>query len=379
MTTTTDHAPLIPRAHIFGNPSRASGLISPDGSWLSWLAPSDGVLNVWMSPVADPTAGKVMTRATDRPIREYLWAPDSRSLLYFQDEGGDENFLLYGVDVETGDERNLTPFANTRVQVVGGSETIRDRILIGINNRDPRFHDVHLLDLNTGDISLVMQNDGFAGFMADDRLQLRLAIRPNEAGGVDFFSIVDGQIDAVATTSTTLDDSLTTSPAGFTTDGATLYWLDSRGRDTAALFADDVASGERRLIAESDQADIGDTLRNPATGEVDAYAVDYLTKEWTALDPDIAAALDWLGERLTGDFGVQSRTSDDRMWIIWNDPLTTPSATYIFNRDAETLEPFYTTRPELAGAPLQPMHPIEITARDGLVLPSYLTLSLIHI
>ena len=111
-----------------------------------------------------------------------------------------------------------------------------------------------------------------------------------------------------------------------------------------------------------------------ATGEIDAYAVDYLTTEWTALDPDIGAALAWLGEHLDGHFGVQSRASDDRNWIVWNDPLTSPSATYIFDRDAGTLEHFYTTRPELADAPLQPMHPIEITARDGLILPSYLTL-----
>ena len=40
--------PVIPRAKLFGNPTRAQGRISPDGRWLSWLAPRDGVLNIWL-------------------------------------------------------------------------------------------------------------------------------------------------------------------------------------------------------------------------------------------------------------------------------------------------------------------------------------------
>lgn len=86
------------------------------------------------------------------------------------------------------------------------------------------------------------------------------------------------------------------------------------------------------------------------------------------------AALAWLKERLEGDFGISSRTDDDRIWIVWNDPLTKPAATWIYDREAGALTPFYISRPELAGMPLQPMHPVEIASRDGLTLPSYLTL-----
>lgn len=166
---------LIARDALFGNPTRAAGKISPDGKWLSWLAPLEGVLNVWLTPVDEPDAGKAMTSATDRPIRDYFWAPDSRSLLYIQDKGGDENFLLYGVDIATGKETTLTPFENTRVQLVGGSERIRDKILLGLNNRDPQFHDIHLLNLNTGELTEVLRNESFAGFLADDNLEVRMA------------------------------------------------------------------------------------------------------------------------------------------------------------------------------------------------------------
>ena len=369
-----DSFPIIPRDALFGNPTRAQGKISPDAKWLSWLAPHEGVLNIWLAPAHDPDKARVMTKATARPIRQHFWPGDAKSLLYVQDKDGDENFLLYRIDLETGEETTLTPFENTRVQVVGASETIKDRILVGLNNRDPQFHDVYLLDLNTGALTLVYENNSFAGFMADDTLTLRMAMRQNEAGGTDYFRVTEGEVEDEPFETTAMEDSLTTGPAGYTTDGSLLYWLDSRGRNTAALYAQDTATGDRTLIAEDDKADIGGTIRHQQTGEVQAYSVDYLTTQWTAIDPAIGAALDWLGERLEGDFGISSRTDDDRTWIVWNDPLTAPSATYIFDRDAETLTAFYVSRPELEGSPLQPMHPLEIASRDGLTLPSYLTL-----
>ncbi|UBS34690.1 S9 family peptidase [Altererythrobacter sp. N1] len=369
-----DQAKLIPRDDLFGNPTRAGGQLSPDGKWLSWLAPKDGVLNVFMAPAADPSAAKAMTASTDRPIRQYFWAPDSKSILYIQDKGGDENFLLYGVDVASGKETTLTPFEKTRVQLVGASTIQKDKLLVGLNNRDARFHDVYLLDLGSGKLTEVLQNDGYAGFLADNNLHLRMALRPNAEGGMDYFAIDDGKIADKPFTSTGLEDSLTTSPAGYTTDGKTLYWLDSRGRDTAALYAQDVATGERKVIAENDKADIGGVMTDPITGEVEAYSVDYLKTEWTALDPNIKASLDWLDSKFDGEFGVSSRTDDDTKWIVWNDPVSAPSKTYIYDRKAKTLTDFYTTRPELAGAPLQPMRPLEIASRDGLTLVSYLTL-----
>ena len=368
-------SPLIPRGDLFGNPTRAAGKISPDGQWLSWLAPKDGLLNIWMAPADNPDQAKAMTDATDRPIRQYFWSPDSQSLLYIQDKGGDENFLLYGVNIASGEETTLTPFENTRVDIVGGSESIRDKILVGLNNRDPQFHDVHLLDLNSGELTLVLENNGYAGFMADDTLTVRMALCQNEAGGTDYFRVVDNSVESDPFSSTAMEDSLTTNPAGYTNDGSILYWLDSRGRNTAALYAEDVATGKRTLIAEDDKADIGGTIRDRESGKVQAYSVNYLKTEWTALDADIGASLDWLGTQLEGEYGISSRTDDDQTWIVWNDPLTAPTATYIYDRRAQTLTPFYVTRPELEGAPLQPMYPVEIASRDGLTLPSYLTLS----
>ena len=66
-------APLIPRRVFFGNPDKASPQISPDGAWLSWLAPIDGVLNVWVAPAEKPAEARPVTRDTGRGVRMYSW------------------------------------------------------------------------------------------------------------------------------------------------------------------------------------------------------------------------------------------------------------------------------------------------------------------
>jgi dipeptidyl aminopeptidase/acylaminoacyl peptidase len=286
--------PLIERSKLCGNPSRIAGRVSPDGKWLSWIAPEEGVLNIWLAPRSDLTKAHAVTSEKTRPIREYFWAPDSRSILFINDQGGDENFQLYSVNVADRKQRSLTPFDKTRVQLVGLSKHIKSRILSGVNQRDPRWHDVYSLDLDTGKLTEVLKNSGdFADFVADDDLKLRLAIKSRADGGNDFFHVRGGTVEEKPFSSVGLEDSQTTTPMGYTGDGKLLYWLDSRGRDTAALVAQDVASGASRVIAESTKADLGSLLTDPCTGKVQAYEVEYLKSEWSGKSYISAGDLQW--------------------------------------------------------------------------------------
>ncbi len=366
-------APLIERTKLFGNPTRTGGKLSPDGRWITFIAPRDGVLNIWVAPADKPDQARPLTAETTRPIRQSFWAPDSRSILFVNDKGGDENFLLYGVDVASGAQKTLTPFEKTRVMVIGTSETIKDHILIGVNNRDPRWHDVYDLNLNTGQLTKVLQNDGYAGFVADDQLKLRLASKARDDGGSDYFRVDGTTVATTPVAQVGLEDSLTTAPLGFTTDGKTLYWTDSRGRDTAALIAQDVASGKTTVVGQSAKADVDGGLFNPRTGRLEAYSVDYLTNDYVPVGDAVTADLAFLKAQNKGEFTIGSRTDADDKWLVTFDPVDAPVATYVYDRKAKSLTQLYVSRPELVGAPLVPMQPVEIKARDGLTLVSYLT------
>lgn len=372
-TPATD-VPLIERAKIFGNPTKAAARLSPDGKWLSWIAPRDGVLNVWVAPADHPSQAKPLTDEKVRPIRSNFWSPDSKVVLFIQDKGGDENFLLYGVDVASGKQTNYTPFEKTRAQVLQISSKIKDRILVGINNRDPRWHDVYSLELATGKLTLVQQNDGYGGFLADDQLKLRIAEKSRADGGVSYYRMNDGKVESTPLVEVGLEDSQTTSPWAFTTDGSTLYWTDSRQRNTSALVAQDVASGKMTVLAEDQRADIGGTLQDKKTGRVQAYSIDYLTQEYVPLSDDIKDDLAFLKNNTKGQFVITSRTEADDKWLVAVDAVTAPDATWLYDRKAKKLTRLYVSRPELEGAPLAAMQPVEIKSRDGLTLVSYLTL-----
>jgi dipeptidyl aminopeptidase/acylaminoacyl peptidase len=366
--------PLIERDKFFGNPTRAAGRISPDGAWLSWLAPLDGVLNVWVAPIGDMAAGRALTDEKVRPIRNYFWAPDSRQILYVNDQGGDENFKLYGVAATGAACRTLTPFEKTQTQVLRVSSNVPDRILVGLNNRDPRWHDAHVLDLSSGALTLVFQNDGFGSLLIDQHLAVRGGARPRQDGGLDYYRIEDGAPSSKPTTSIDLEDALTTGPLRFSADGETLYWIDSRGRDTAALVAETFATGARTVLAEDPRADISQALFNPLTSRIEAHMVTYLTTEWVADDAAVKADLEFLRGALTGEITVGSRTDADDLWIVGVDPVSGPSTAYLYDRAARKLTQLYVTHPELEDAALAAMRPVEIRSRDGVTQVSYLTL-----
>lgn len=365
---------LIPRTVLFGNPDRTPAQISPDGKMLAWSAPLDGLLNVFVAPIEDIGEARPITHERERPVPGFGWSPDSTMILYPKDTGGDENHHIVCVSVDRGEARDMTPFPGAKAVVAGTSHRCRDRVLVGTNKRDPRFFDVYSLDLGSGDLTLVYQNDGFADFIADSALDLRIAVQPRADGGVDYFRVVGGVVEPAPFEQVAYEDARTTSPVGFSDDGKTLYWTDARGRDKTAFLAQDLASGEMTLLGSDEQADIGGVLTDPIAGTPLAYSVNYLRPRYVALDPALQPDFDFLDASVRGTWGIVSQNEANDLWTIVNDPVTAPAAVHLYARKTKTLKMLYTMRPDLEDMPLVPMTPLEIRARDGLTLVSYLTL-----
>jgi dipeptidyl aminopeptidase/acylaminoacyl peptidase len=366
-------ADLIPREMIFGNPTYSSVQISDDGSMISYLAPVNGVMNIWVAPSDDIAAAKPITSDTGRGIRGYGWLSGMNRLIYIQDKGGDENFLLYGVDPMTGEETNYTPFENTRVQFIASDEDIPGKQIIGINNRDPRWHDVYELDAETGELTLLYENtENFGGFTFDNDLQLRFGQKSTSEGGSEYYKRTEDGWELFMEVPP--EDLYTTALSGFSEDNSTLYTLESTDRDTGALFALNMDTGEKTLIAADDRADIGGTWRDSETGEPYVYAVNYDKTEYFALDDRGEDILQTLKDRFDGEVSLASATQDDTKWIVVNTQSDKVSTYYVWDRDAATFTQLFSVRPELEDKTLAAMTPVFIEARDGLELVSYLTL-----
>ncbi|HEV7287560.1 S9 family peptidase [Sphingomonas sp.] len=365
---------LIPRDKIFGNPSRAGGQISPDGRHVSWLAPVDGVMNVWVAPIGNLGAAKAVTKEAKRGLQNYFWAPDGAHIIYLQDAGGNENFRVHSVDIATLKDTALTKAGDkVRAQIQGVSKLRPDVVLIGLNDRNPQFFDLYEVNYKTGATKLVMENPGYGGWVTDNQLKPRFAFQQVPGGGSKYFRLgADGKWAEVLTVAN--EDFFTTAPIGFNRDGTTLYWVDSRGRDKAALVKMDAASLKTDVIAGSDKADIQGLLTDPETYEPIAYSVNYLKNEWTPLNAEAKGDLDFLKSKLPGEVSIVSSTDDGSKLIVAASAAEQPATAYIYDRKAKSVTKLYETRPDLSAYPLQPMWPVEIPTGDGKTLVSYLTL-----
>src|SRR5580692_2206792 len=217
---------LIPRTVLFGNPERVTPHISPDGTRLAWIAPHEGVLNVWVAPIGasgvDWDSATVVTADTDRGIRFCAFARDDRHLLYIQDTGGDENWRLYDVDLETMARRDLTPFDGIQARILAIKKSHRDEVLVGMNRQNPQLHDVYRLDLVTGELTKLIDNPGYAGWIADEDMVVRGALNPLPEGGFDVLVRDDAESDFRTLFTISADDAPNTDVLAFTGDGRSL-------------------------------------------------------------------------------------------------------------------------------------------------------------
>jgi dipeptidyl aminopeptidase/acylaminoacyl peptidase len=363
--------PLLARDLLFGNPQRANGQLSPDGRWVGYVAPREGVMNVYVAPSTDPANGRPVTNDRLRGIRGYNFAHTGNHVLYGQDVGGDENFQVFVVDLTTDAEQALTP-AGSRAAVAALSPRHPEEVVISVNDRDPRYFDLLRVNLLTGEQTRLIENDEFANLYVDRDFKLRYAAKQTPDGGQELFVREGDEWRSWSTIPQA--DALTTSIVGMTTDGNTLYMIDSRERDTAALFAIDTATGERSVVHEDARADISNAIAHPATGVIQAAAVNYLRTEWTVVDPAIAGDLERLESIGEGDINVGSRTQADDHWVVVLTSSTNAPRVFLYDRTAGTTRHWFDVRPELEGAVTAPMHTAEIPGRDGLTLPSYYTL-----
>lgn len=357
----------IPRELLFDNPEKASPKISPDGRLWAYLAPDEGVLNVWVGPEGGPA--RPLTRDRGRGIRRFLWAEDRRSILHVQDKDGDENWHLHQTDAASGSTRNLTPAPGAQAQIVGTDPRCPDEILVALNERDRRLHDVYRVSLKDGSRRLEAENPGdVVGWLADGDFKVGAAkaVRP-DGGSTLRLKQGDGWKDLL---SCGPDDQI--GAHGFAPGRESLYVESSLDRDTTALLEMPRTGGRALVLAEDPESDLGGVLLHPRDYHVEAAAFETDRLRWQVLDLRLQDDFKAL-EALSGDVSIVSRDDADSVWYLMVDRPDRSPAFWRWDRRARKARFLFATRPKLDGYELAPMESVSFIARDGLKIRAYLT------
>jgi dipeptidyl aminopeptidase/acylaminoacyl peptidase len=390
-------APLVPRAVFFGAPEKTSPMISPDGRWLTYVAPTDeGSFNVWLTKTESQEANaKPLTHAPGKGIDGYRWAEDNTHILYWQDHEGDEKWHLYAADIRSGNVKDLTPFPQAKIQNLITNPHHPHEILVGLNKRDPMLFDMYRINLDDGSLQADTQNPGdVLSWSADQDFVVRgaTAFVPDTGMTVlrilntkdnTWHSIAGWHFEESPFAGQVNGGSLV---PGFTKDGRSMYAISPTGSDKTRLVKIDVASGHEELVAGSDCDIAEDTgyagvsydlrpmlMMSPTTGEPDAVTFECGERTWHPLNKTVRMDLQLLQKYLHRFPYIVSRDRADTLWVVAAWAGDRPTEYSLFDRHAKLLTPLGTEFPQLETQPLRKPESFEVTARDGLKIPAYLT------
>jgi dipeptidyl aminopeptidase/acylaminoacyl peptidase len=363
---------LIPRSVLFGNPERTAPQISPDGTRLAYLAPDQGVLNIWVRTLGKED-DRAITNDRKRGIRNLFWQFDSRNILYAQDQNGDENWRVYQTNIASKQTRDLTPFDKVRADIVALESSHPDAALIQLNKRDAKVFDIYRVNLQTGELALDTENPGdVAGFQPDHDLQVRAAQVTTDDGG--------GLIRVRDTVKSPWRELLKWGPeetidgqSGFSSDNNSLWVTTSLGANAARLVSIDIATGKRTVIAEDPQFDASFVVTQPRTSKLQAVVFLRERRDFQILDPDLQPDFDALKKVRDADISDISRDLADDKWVVTFEGDDAPIYYYLYERATKKATVLFSNRPALENYKLAKVKPIQYKARDGMTIYGYLT------
>jgi dienelactone hydrolase len=370
---TYDAVPLIPRDVLFGNPERVGPALSPDGTRLGFIAPEDGVLNVWVGPADDPAAARAVTHDRGRGVRTFSFCHDDKTLVYVQDTDGDEDWRLYALDLATGESTLVTPGEGVHAMVLAHNRWNPTTMLVGLNADNPALHDIYRYDLATGAFDKIETNPGYAGWLVDSHLRVRGGVAMTEDGGavVTLRNLDSGQDEPWLEIAP--EDVATTDVSGFNRDGTVAYLNSSVGVNASRLIAVDLDTQAETILAEDADYDVTSVVSHPETLEPQSVVFAKDRDEWVHLDAELGAEIDALRSRLRGEVDISRAERSDRRWLVSDMPSDGPVHYHVYDRDTGELTFLFAHKATLDEYHLAPMEPFTFTARDGLTVHGYLT------
>ncbi len=363
----------IPLEDFFKNPEKSGYQISPDGKYFSYMAPYESRMNIFVQKIGKDKASR-LTSETDRDIAGYYWANEGR-ILYLKDNGGDENFAVYGVDKNGKNSKCLTCFEGVRTQIIDDLKDIPDEIIVGLNKRNPQVFDPYRLNIKTGEMTMLAENPGnIQGWMTDHEGKLRVAIAIVD--GVNTQILYRDSEDQEFTPTLTTNFKESVSPAFFDFENKNMIATSNLNRDKSVVVMFDVKNGkELEVLYENDNYDVSGVFYSRKRKVLTSASFVSWKRERHFFDDETRRLFDQLNSKL-GEYelGISGNDDDENMYIVRTYSDRSMGAYYLYNFENDELTKIHEVSPWIDENKMATVYPIEYGARDGLIIPGYLTL-----
>ena len=363
----------IPLENFFKNPEKSSYQISPDGSFYSFMAPYKNRMNIFIQKIGDSSATQ-LTFEEARDIAGYFW-PNNEQIVFLKDEAGDENFHLFGVNIDGSNPIGFTDFDGVRAQIIDDLPDQKDFVVIGLNKRNKQVFDPYRLNLKTGEISMLAENPGnIQGWMFDHDGKLRIAT-----------AIVDGVNQSILYRESEEDEFKTIittnfkegfNPQFFTFDNKNIIGSSNLGRDKYAIVEfDPITAKEVKVLYANDDYDVNGVGYSRKRKVITAAYFESWKSERHYFDSTSKATFEKIQKQLAGyEIGITGVNKDENILILRTYSDKSLGAYYIYNSEDDKMEKIVDVSPWIDENEMSNQLPIAYQSRDGLKINGYLTL-----
>lgn len=362
----------------FRNSERSGYQISPDGRHISYMAPYQNRMNIFVQTInEDAQLGEPqrLTHETERSVGGYMWADNDR-IVFSKDEGGDENFHLFGVRLDGSELRSYTDFPGVRASIIDDLEDVPGQIIIGLNKRNPEVFDPYRLNLVTGELTLLAENPGnYQGWTTDHEGRLRIV-----------YAIVDGVNTQILYRETEEDEFrpvLTTNfkedvnICFFTPDNRLVWALTNLNRDKNALVLMNPRTGEEiEELYTHDCYDIGGISYSRRRKKL---LMAYCTGHREPVRYYFDEATRQRREALQAHFpnlrvGIADMDKSEEHCIVYVGSDRTRGSYYYYHIPTDRIVHIAEVAPWIGVEDTVRMNPVVYTTSDGLRIEAYLSL-----
>lgn len=365
--------PQIPLKDFFKNPEKSGYSISPDGKHFAFMAPVEQRMNVFVQKIGEDEA-KQLTSETDRDIAGFFWKGGDR-ILYMKDNGGDENFALYGTRIDSGDVMAYTKFDGVQTRVIDPLRDDPAHMIVGLNKRIPQIFDAYRLNVETGELVMIAENPGaISGWMTDHEGNLRIAtLTDGVNASILYRATEEDPWDTVITTN--FKESF--SPQFFDfNNNSVVYGTSNIGRDKSALVKFDMETGkEIEELFKNEDNDISGAAYSRKRKVLTSVFWTGEKVERSGFDPVVSDIYRKLEIQLPDvEVYLTSTDDDESMYIVRTMSDRTRGSYYLYEVAADKLTKIVDVSPWLKEENMAKMKPITYKSRDGLTIHGYLTL-----
>ncbi len=364
----------------FSKPKQSQFKFSPDGKYFSYREKDEkGKKHLYVQNTETQETVKVLAEGEEL-IRGYGWINDKR-LIYVKDQGGDENYQLFGIDLDGSNQKSLTPFDGVKVNILNSLPEQDDFMIIQMNKNNPQIFEPYKINVNTGEMDQLFENtdvaNPIAGYDFDKDGNLRAYTQQSNFTDYILYYRENEKAEFQEVVKTNWKENFGIMGFDYNSENKNAaYVLTNRDGNTNEIILYDLK--ERKTIKKvysNNQYDISGMSRSRERG----YELDYFY--YTGEKSHIVPVSDYykkLHKIFTDKFGdmeysITNSTKKEDKYLIYVGSDKFYGAYYLYDAIKNEFKKLMDLMPQLKEEDMAEMRPIKFKSRDGLTIHGYLT------